>query len=297
LHPARARREVGKTQRRPVKSELSLEKRKPYLWGLYANPPKAVAWCYRLAPFVAVLVVYQFVSLEYLAENPDGKIFPSFATMGHRIWELAFVPELRTGSYPLWLDTVASLSRIISGMTLAAIVGLLLGINMALFPGMRLLALPFVTSLSIIPALSLLPILLILFGIGDVAKIMLIFFGVAFIIARDLYTTTTEIPRDLLVKAQSLGASQFALVYRIALPMVMPRLIEAVRQSLGPAWLFLIASEGIASTEGLGYRIFLLRRYLDMAAIIPYVVWITLLAFLIDRILAYAARYLFPWKR
>jgi NitT/TauT family transport system permease protein len=244
-----------------------------------------------------VAVVYLFVSSEYLADNPDGKIFPSFTTMGKRFWELAFVPDSRTGSYSLWVDTAASLFRIVSGLALAAIVGLLLGINLALFPGMRLIALPFITSLSIIPALSLLPILLILLGIGNVAKIMLIFFGVTFIIARDLYSTTSEIPRHLRVKAQSLGASQLALVYRIVLPMVMPRLIEAIRQSLGPAWLFLIASEGIASTEGLGYRIFLLRRYLDMAAIIPYVAWITLLAFLIDWILAYSTRYLYPWKK
>jgi NitT/TauT family transport system permease protein len=278
-------------------AESALHNRKPYLFGLYAEPPKALAWCYRLAPFVAIIVVYYFISSTYLAENPDGKVFPSFTMMAERFWELAFVRDLRTGSYPLWADTFASLFRFISGVLLSAIVGLLLGINMALFPGMRLISLAFVTSLSIVPTLALLPILLILLGIGDAAKITLIFLGVTFFVARDIYAATTEIPRELLVKARTLGASQLALAYRIALPMVMPRLIEAVRHSLGPAWLFLIASEGIASTEGLGYRIFLQRRYLDMAAIIPYVLWITFLAFLIDRILAYTLRHLYPWKR
>ena len=65
----------------------------------------------------------------------------------------------------------------------------------------------------------------------------------------------------------------------MVLPQVLPRLLERLRLALGAAWLFLIAAEAIASTEGLGYRIFLVRRYLAMDVILPYVVWITLLAF------------------
>jgi NitT/TauT family transport system permease protein len=144
--------------------------------------------------------------------------------------------------------------------------------------------------------MALLPILLIVVGIGDAAKITLIFLGVVFFITRDIYATTKEIPQELLVKARTLGASELALVYRVVLPMVIPRLFESVRQSLGVAWWALIASEGIAATEGLGYRIFLVRRYLDMAAIIPYVLWITFLAFAAYSILLYAERRLYPWK-
>ena len=62
------------------------------------------------------------------------------------------------------------------------------------------------------------------------------------------------------------------------LPQILPRLINCLRLQLGPAWLFLIAAEAISSDAGLGYRIFLVRRYLAMDVIFPYVVWITLLA-------------------
>ncbi len=61
----------------------------------------------------------------------------------------------------------------------------------------------------------------------------------------------------------------------MVLPQIWPRLIDSLRLTLGSAWLFLIAAEAIASTEGLGYRIFLVRRYLAMDVILPYVVWIT----------------------
>ena len=65
--------------------------------------------------------------------------------------------------------------------------------------------------------------------------------------------------------------------------------------SLCSAWLFLISAEAIASTEGLGYRIFLVRRYLAMDVILPYVLWITLLAFLMDWSLRAVSRFAFPW--
>ena len=66
------------------------------------------------------------------------------------------------------------------------------------------------------------------------------------------------------------------------LPQLLPRLLISLRPVLGSAWLFLIAAEAIASTDGLGYRIFLARRYMAMEVIPPYVARITLLAWAMD---------------
>jgi NitT/TauT family transport system permease protein len=68
-----------------------------------------------------------------------------------------------------------------------------------------------------------------------------------------------------------------------------------VRLSLGPAWLFLIAAEAIAAQNGLGFRIFLVRRYLSMDVILPYVAWITFLAASSDFLLRRLSRRMFPW--
>jgi NitT/TauT family transport system permease protein len=98
-----------------------------------------------------------------------------------------------------------------------------------------------------------------------------------------------------MVKAQTLGASTWQLAIRVVLPQIMPRLIEAVRLSLGPAFLFLISAEAIASDVGLGYRIFLVRRYLSMDVILPYVAWITLISYFLDMALKQVARRGFAW--
>jgi NitT/TauT family transport system permease protein len=78
---------------------------------------------------------------------------------------------------------------------------------------------------------------------------------------------------------------------------LLPRLLISLRLMLGSAWLFLIAAEAIASTDGLGYRIFLVRRYLAMDVILPYVVWITLLAWLMDWGLKRLTQRAFPWHQ
>jgi NitT/TauT family transport system permease protein len=85
------------------------------------------------------------------------------------------------------------------------------------------------------------------------------------------------------------------LVVRVLLPQTLPRLIDSLRLNMGSAWLFLIAAEAIASTEGLGYRIFLVRRYLAMDVILPYVVWITLLAVGTDLLLRMLRSRAFRW--
>jgi len=140
-----------------------------------------------------------------------------------------------------------------------------------------------------------LPILFILLGLGEVAKITLITIGITPVIVRDLALRAGELPTEQLIKAQTLGASSWQLVIRVILPQMWPRLIDSLRLSMGSAWLFLIAAEAIASEEGLGYRIFLVRRYLAMDVILPYVVWITLLAFLMDYALKLLRSRAFPW--
>jgi NitT/TauT family transport system permease protein len=151
---------------------------------------------------------------------------------------------------------------------------------------------PVVTFLSIIPPLAVLPILFIALGVDELAKIALIFLGTVFVFTRDTTLGVRALPGEQLTKALTLGASELDIVYRVVLPQILPRLLETVRLSLGAAWLFLIASEAIAATDGLGYRIFLARRYLSMDLIIPYVLWITFLGFALD----FSLRRLLSWR-
>jgi len=248
-----------------------------------------------LLPFVALLIVYLIASDMRLEENPNDKMLPAISTFADSIAQFAFQEDKRTGVITLWADTASSLQRLCIGLALAALGGLIFGILTGVLPYASAALSPLIAALSMIPPLAILPILFIIFGLGGLSKVILIVIGVAPFVMRDIGMRVAELPAEQLIKVQTLGASTWQAVLRVVLPQMLPRLIDAVRLSLGPAWLFLIAAEAIAATDGLGYRIFLVRRYLAMDIILPYVVWITVLAFMMDLLLRMLSRKVFPW--
>ncbi len=267
----------------------------PQFRGLHAQPPKWLRYALAAAPFIVLLSIYLVASEIRHRENPQDKLLPTVSKIEVAVEKVAIKEDKRSGKVLLWQDTAASLKRLGLGVGISAIVGFFLGLNMGILPGIRGISLPFITFISNIPPLAILPILFITFGVDQLGKVMLIILGTFPLITRDIYLETKKIPKNVIVKALTLGASQFGVIYRVIMPQILPRLIDTVRLVLGAAWLFLIASEAIASQDGLGYRIFLVRRYLSMDVIFVYVLWITLLAYGFDYFLRYLVKRLFPW--
>ncbi len=249
-----------------------------------------------LIPFILIIALYVFASNERLAINPNDKLMPSFSTIASAVHKIAFEPSKRTGEYLLWADTLASLTRLSMGVFISALISLVVGILVGIIPKIRANISPLVTVVSLIPPLAILPILFIIFGLGEVSKVVLIVLGITPFLIRDTQLRVMELPEEQIIKAQTLGANSWQVIIRVVLPQILPKLIDALRLSLGSAWLFLIAAEAISSTEGLGYRIFLVRRYLSMDIILPYVVWIAVLAFASDYMLRRLSRAVFPWQ-
>lgn len=246
-------------------------------------------------PFALLFLAYSVASDIRLTANPQDKLLPAPATIVETAERLFTVPDKRSKEILLWNDTLASLARLLGGVGISAAVSLSLGLAIGLLPYARSAFSSFIAVLSMVPPLALLPILFIVFGLGEVSKVVLIVIGITPFMTRDLAQRVMEIPKEQIVKAQTLGASTWVIVQHVALPQVLPRLIANIRLSLGSAWLFLIAAEAVASDVGLGYRIFLVRRYLAMDVILTYVIWITLLAFVIDWLLKSVSRRAFPW--
>ncbi len=259
------------------------------------RPTRIALVALMLIPFLLSLLAYAAGSAARRADNPADRLLPAPAQILATARALVTEADQRSGEILFWSDTKASLTRLATGLTIAAAIGLAFGLLIGLIPYAGATLAAFVSVLSMIPPLAVLPILFIVFGLGETSKVALIVIGTAPFLVRDLAQRVAEIPAELIVKAQTLGATTAVIVLRVALPQIMPRLVQALRLAIGPAWLFLIAAEAIASENGLGYRIFLVRRYLAMDVILTYVLWITLLAFLFDLGLRILARRLYPW--
>jgi NitT/TauT family transport system permease protein len=259
------------------------------------KPGRGAQLVLALLPFAALVIAYAIGSVMRLSANASDKLMPGLSGFADAINRMAFIPDPHTGEILLVSDTTASLIRIFAGVGISTLAALVIGMAIGMLPYMRSLLAPVIAVISMVPPLALLPILFIVMGLGETSKIALIVIGIAPTMIRDLALRAQELPREQIIKAETLGGSSWQIALRVVLPQILPRLITSLQLQLGPAWLFLIAAEAISSDSGLGYRIFLVRRYLAMDVIFPYVVWITLLAVLTSFILDRIRIAVFPW--
>jgi NitT/TauT family transport system permease protein len=276
---------------------------------IHAQPSRTTVWILSWFLFATGLVSYFWVSRGRHLDNPDDRVMPTLRQMGQAFADAALKPaedDEITGNpnqetlgtkirrSMLWKDTMATGRRFLISMALL-FPAVLLGLHMGMFPYVGSFFLRFVLFFDKIVALSLLPILFIAFGIDELAKVMLIVIGVTPTIVLDTFNLTRAVPAEQVVKAFTLGAGDFDAAYCVVLKQIMPRVLNSIRLNLKSVMLFLFAGEMIASTDGLAFRIALLRRHMGMDVIIPYVLWVALLLFLVDFSMRWINRKLHPW--
>jgi len=277
------------------------------LVGIQVRPSRLWTQSLSWVLFAIGIVLYAQLSVQRHKENPFDRVAPSVHQLYQGIVTAALEPaeedapldpgatvwqHLRASM--LWKDTIASARRFLIALALM-LPAILLGLHMAIFPYVGALFQRFVLFFDKIVALSLLPILFIAFGIEEWSKIMLIVIGVGPTLALDAFNIARGVPREQVVKAFTLKSSNFDVAYRVVLKQVLPQIINSIRLNLKPMALFLFAGEMIASTNGLAYRIAIMRRHMGMDIILPYVLWVALLLFVLDASLRIVNRRLHPW--
>jgi NitT/TauT family transport system permease protein len=263
------------------------------LFKVNAQPGKAASRILPLLPFIICIIAYIITAQIRHQENPKDKLVPTGKQLVDGFRRSAFEAD-RKGEHRLLVDTIASARRFSIGVAFLFL-GIILGLHMAMLPYADLMFYRFILFFDKIPALAILPILFIVFGLGEVSKIALIVIGVMPTIILDTYLRAKAIPREQVTKALTLDASHLEIIYRIVLPRIFPKVLDTIRLNLKAVFLFLIAGESLAATAGLGYRIFVVRRYVAMDIIIPYVLWISLLAFLADLGVRVWIKKWYPW--
>jgi NitT/TauT family transport system permease protein len=277
------------------------------LAGIQVRPSRLWTQSLSWILFLLGIALYAQLSIARHKENPDDRVVPSAQQLIEGVKASVLEPAeeddpvdpgasllQRVRHSMLWKDTIASTRRFVIALLLL-VPAILLGLHMAVFPYFGAMFQRFVLFFDKIVALSLLPILFIAFGIEEWSKIMLMVIGVAPTLILDTCNIARSVPREQIVKAFTLKSSNFDVAYRVVLKQILPQVINSVRLSLKPLALFLFAGEMIASTDGLAYRIAIMRRHMGMDIIVPYLLWVALLLFLLDALLRFANRRLHPW--
>lgn len=229
--------------------------------------------------FVLMIGGYLWASHVRHEHDPTDKVMPTPAKMVEGATKV--VTPNDDGEVRLWIDWKAS--SYLFGIGLAVIMlAVPLGLLMGTFPLVEAILYRFLVFFDKIPAMALLPILFVAFGLGALPKIALIVLGVFPSIALDAFLKAKEIPREQFDKARSLGATDLEICFAVVLPQIWPKVLDTLRLNLKSMTQLLIAAESLAASAGLGYRIFKLQRFSTMEIIIPYVIFITVLMFAAD---------------
>jgi NitT/TauT family transport system permease protein len=154
---------------------------------------------------------------------------------------------------------------------------------------------PIVSALRFVPPAALLPLLVILVGIGDLSKILVVAIASFFVIVPGTVDAMQKIPVNVVRVAQTLGFTGFPLIRHILIPSVLPDISRVVRGSIGLAWTYVVVSELINASNGLGFRIVVSQRFLRIDLIMVVLGCIGLIGVGSDALMFLLHRLLFPW--
>ena len=196
----------------------------------------------------------------------------------------------------LWYHVRASLSRIIIGFVLGAVPGIVLGLAMGLYRPVRALVAPLIGALMPIPTMALVPLLIILFGLGELSKWATIATSVFFPVVINTAAGVAGIEPIYIDVARNYGASRWAFFTRIALPGALPVMFEGLQMGQAIALLTIVAAEMVAASQGIGYVIWTSYKTFQIARMFVGLMTIAFLGYLFSLVLRALAQRLTPWR-
>jgi NitT/TauT family transport system permease protein len=205
-----------------------------------------------------------------------------------------------------WIDLVtdgellgnglASLYRAGLGLALAIVIGTALGIAMAAWRTLDLLAAPLVELFYPMPKSALIPVTVLWLGFGDGSKILLIFLGCMLPVTLGAYNGARGADRVLVWSARSMGAGRLRVLRDVVLPSALPELLNGIRTALALAFILLVSSELIVAQHGLGYLIGFLGASGAYEGMFAVVLTVAMLGFVADRAYGLVMRRALQWR-
>ena len=278
---------VPATQVAPA-APARVQRRRRGLLRTYLTPkqaiPRATVMTLGIGSFVVILVAW---SLASLAIND-----PLFAPSPQRVWT-AWIDMFQHRSF--LSDVGWSTFRIVTGFLIAAIMAVPLGLLMGSFEVVRSFFQPPVNFIRYMPASAFIPLLILLIGLDENEKLIIIWIGVFFQLALMVMDIAHRVPDEMLNVAYTLGASRSKVFYKVFLPATFPEVVDALRITMGWAWTYLIVAEIVAAERGIGSFILISERFLRSDRIIAAIVTIGILGLITDTIFGLIHRWAFPY--
>jgi NitT/TauT family transport system permease protein len=261
---------------------------------------RPISWQWHVGLGVAsvLLCIALYGLLSYLQHkrNPNDKLIPTYRQIFTDGIVKAFTPESGSGKVLVWEDTKSTFGRLLKGLAVAALLSMFVGILMGCYAPIEAFFLPPLSFLAKIPPTAALAIFFVTARSDPQFFLTMMVFGLFPTMAQSIYHAAKEdVPEELLFKARTLGASQIECIYDVIYKHILPKVLESIRLQIGPAIVYLIAAELLVGDVGLGCRMRILYKKLDMSIVYVYLMWLALAGFVIDSGIRWVQRKLCPW--
>ncbi|MBP2630378.1 MAG: ABC-type transporter, integral rane subunit [Firmicutes bacterium] len=207
----------------------------------------------------------------------------------------AFFPLLFSGE--LIYHTAISVQRILLGFAVGAIPGIIIGIAMGLSPWVRSSLEPMINATYPIPKLALMPLILLIFGLGETSKIFTIAIGVFYLVVINTLTGVLNIDKIYLDVAKSFGANRKNFYLTVALPGALPMIFAGLKLGMGMALILIVAAELSAAQAGIGWMIWRAYDMFDIERMFVALIMLSVLGYIFSLILDWLERLALPWKQ
>jgi len=238
-----------------------------------------------VSPFL-LLLVWEIAARARLI---DTRFFPAPTTILHTLVGLI-------DSGVLWTNTWASLQRLFWGFLLGGLPALVLGVIMGLSRPLRAAIDPLIAATYPIPKSAIFPLILLIFGLGEASKIVMVAIGMFFPICINAVAGVLEINKIYLDVGKNFQASRWQMFRTIALPGALPFIMSGIKLGVGMGLILIAIAEMIGAKSGLGYLIWNAWEILSVETMYVGLLMIAMLGFLFSLILDELERWIIPWK-
>ena len=219
----------------------------------------------------------------------DGRFFPPPS----RIF-VAAVALIRSGELLTHLN--ASLLRIVLGFALGALIGVPVGLALGAFRVLRVMFDPILSALYVIPKIAILPLIMLIFGLGEGSKIAIVALATFFVVAINSLGGVRQVDPILIEAGRNFGAGGLQMFRHVILPGALPSIFTGLRLGAGTALLVIIAAEFVAANEGIGFLIWRSWTTLVTENMFVGLVVISALGLITTWLLHLAGRLVMPWQ-
>jgi NitT/TauT family transport system permease protein len=196
----------------------------------------------------------------------------------------------------LLFDVFASTRRVFLGVTLGILAAVPVGFLLGWYRSARTFADPMINFFRALPPIALIPLVIVYFGVDEVAKLVILFYASFFAGVIVMVEGIGQISPIYVRVAKTLGATDAEIFAKVIVPLTVPHILTAVRVALGVAWATLVASELIAAQQGLGALIQNASSFFQLDIIYVGIICIGLIALAMDLALRAATRRLVAWQ-